>query len=104
MLVDQPDRFNRRMVRVDELRTVLRGADRAYQIISAASQLAELRRFSADRKIGAADAKGTERARKQLERDIEFVDSVHEGTDGVTEILRTALERFDRAVEEDAAS
>jgi hypothetical protein len=103
-LVHDPDRFNRRLGRVDELRAVLRSSDRAYSIISAASQLAELRRFSADRKLSAASHEGADRARRQIERDLEFVGSVRTGADTVSEMLSVALERLDRAIAEGRAS
>ncbi|UCG17552.1 MAG: motility associated factor glycosyltransferase family protein [Phycisphaerales bacterium] len=101
-LTDRPDQFNRRLTRVDELRTVLRSSDRAYQIITSASQMAELRRFTADRQLRVAAGKTEgERALKQLKRDMEFVKSVREGVDMVTAMLRGALDRFDRVLAED---
>jgi hypothetical protein len=97
-LTDHPDRFNRRLARVDELRTLMRASDRAYQIITAVDQMAELRRFSADRRISATENKTeAERALTQLERDSEFVKAVRGGVTTVMEILTSAAERFDRA-------
>jgi len=101
-LTGDPDRFNRRLTRVDELRTILRASDRAYQIITAVDQMAELRRFSADRRISATAGKTeAERAITQLERDSEFVKAVREGVTTVTGILAVAADRFDLAAARD---
>jgi hypothetical protein len=81
-LVDHPDRFNQRLIRVDELRAKIYRESRAYQIVNAASQVAEFRRFSADRRIELSPGTSTERARKQIARDKEFMEGVREGGAG----------------------
>lgn len=96
-LVDDPQRFNQRISRVDELRARVHLESRAYRMVSAATQLAELRRFSADRKIGAAELSDADRARRQIARDIEFITAVRDGTADVRGILVEALERVDAA-------
>ncbi len=52
-LTHDPPTFNRRLVRVDELRSKVQHESRAYLIVNAYAQLAELRRFSADRHTSA---------------------------------------------------
>ena len=100
-LTDHPDRFNRRLTRVDELRVLLRSADRAYRIITSATQLGELRRFKADREIRAAAGDSeAQRTLKQLDRDMDVVRSVREGVDIVKDMLQGALDRFDRVLAE----
>jgi hypothetical protein len=98
-LTDDPGRFNQRLVRVDELRTRVHQESRAYLIVNAAFQLAELRRFSADRKIGLAELDDVERAKRQIARDIEFVTAVRDGAHEMKTILSEALGR----IEEQAA-
>jgi hypothetical protein len=98
-LTGDPARFNKRLVRVDELRTKVQYRSRGYRIVNAASQMIEFRRFSADRRIGASDARGIERAKRQLERDIEFVTGVRDGAREVEPILRESLERMAAAEE-----
>jgi len=93
-LTHDPPRFNQRLVRVDELRTNVQQHSRAYQLVAAATQLAELRRFRADRRIQASEAEGVERARRQLARDVEFISAVRDGARELTPILRDALERI----------
>ncbi len=93
-LVDHPDRFNQRLIRVDELRAKIYRESRTYQIVNAASQLAEFRRFSADRRIELSPGTGAERAQKQIARDKEFMCGVREGALEVAEILKASLARI----------
>lgn len=102
-LLDRPEVFNRRLSEVDALRLRLRTQERTYQMVSGVAQQAELQRFSADRRLGLAHLDGTERARRQLERDIRFVEAVIEGTSALKEILQECLERFDRQIARDSA-
>ncbi len=94
-LLDRPEQFNRRIAEVDRLRLEIRRHGRTYEMISSLSQHAELQRFSADRRIALADDDPVERARRQLERDIRFVQGIAEGTQALREILRGSIERFD---------
>jgi hypothetical protein len=87
--------FNRRLHRVDELRAVVARASRSYDIINAATQKAELQRFSADRRLDATDTSGADRAKRQLARDTNFVRSFREGADQMLGILEATLARFD---------
>ena len=103
-LLDRPAEFNRRIARVDELRTRVRSQQRIYEMVSGVSQLAELRRFTADRKLQADDAAGADRARRQLDRDTEFVQYMLDGCEVLDKILAGAVERFEQAIEEHAAS
>lgn len=94
-LADDPARFNRKLLRIDELRTKVQHNARPYRIVNAATQLIELRRFSADRRIGAADAPDAERARHQIARDIEFITGVRDGVQQVKPILLDAVARLE---------
>jgi hypothetical protein len=98
-LTDDPARFNQRLVRVDELRTKVQYNTRGYRIINAACQLIEFRRFSADRRISTFDGSDVERAKRQLDRDIEFITGVRDGADEVAPFLRDSLRRIARAEE-----
>jgi hypothetical protein len=93
-LADEPGQFNRRLTRVDELRSKVSRETRAYQIVSAATQLAEFRRFSADRRITAATLDDAERARQQIARDVEFITAVRDGVVEVRPMLVEALQRM----------
>jgi len=100
-LTHDPPRFNQRLVRVDELRARVYHDTRAYQIVNAATQLAELRRFSSDRHIGADGLSGPELAKRQIARDREFVTAVRDGAVEVRGMLHDALTRFSSAEERD---
>ncbi|HNO76675.1 MAG TPA: DUF115 domain-containing protein [Phycisphaerae bacterium] len=101
-LTHDPARFNQTMVRVDELRAQVNQAQRAYRIINAASQLAELRRFTSDRRLNADESKGAERAKRQLARDREFVGEIIKGGESMIEILTVALNRVEKSMEVNA--
>jgi hypothetical protein len=96
-LTEDAERFNRRLIRVDELRTKVYRESRAYEIINAATQLAEFRRFSADRRIVADELTHAERAKRQIARDIEFITAVRDGAVDVKPILADALRRIEEA-------
>jgi hypothetical protein len=92
-LTNDPPRFNERLIRVDELRTKVQQTSRAYRLVNSFSQLAELRRFSADRQISTEDVADAERAKRQITRDIEFITSVRDGAVQLKPILTKALKR-----------
>jgi hypothetical protein len=94
-LTGDPARFNRRLIRVDELRSRVHAQARAYRIISAASQLAEFRRFSADRRIGGEGPDDARRAAKRIDRDIEFITAIRESAEDMRGVLREALQRVE---------
>lgn len=86
-LVEKPAEFNRNISRVDELRTLIQKYDRTYRLVIEVSQLAELRRHSADRKLGAVSRETAETARSRLERDREFVESFLDGCKFLEDLL-----------------
>ncbi len=96
-LTDDPNKFNQRLIRVDELRTKVSRESRAYKVISAATQFAEFRRYAADRKTVAGGATDEERAKRQIDRDVEFLTSVRDGADSVRTILADSLNRVRKA-------
>jgi hypothetical protein len=98
-LVNDPPKFNRRIIRIDELRTLVRQDDLIFRMVSDVSQLAELRRFAADAKLTAADDKGAELAHRQLARDVEFVKGIIDGCRAIEEIFQSCLDRFDQTID-----
>lgn len=78
-LLDAPDKFNRVVGRVDELRLAMQRHERIYRIVVEVSQQAELRRVSADRQFDDEEDESVESARRRLRRDREFVDAFIEG-------------------------
>jgi hypothetical protein len=98
-LLDDPPRFNRRLVRVDELRTLVQQHDLLFAMVRDVSQLGELQRFAADRRLAGDSPEGPDRARRQLQRDAGFISALLEGCEKLRRILRDALARFDEAIE-----
>jgi hypothetical protein len=92
-LVEKPAEFNRLVGRVDELRTRLRHNQRAYNLVTLVSQMAELRRLQADRAIDDTQRETTKTARRRLRRDREYVGEFIDGCDFLLDILPQALER-----------
>ena len=93
-LFDRPTEFNRVVVRVDDLRTRMRRYEQTYRVVVGVSQLAELRRYSADRRIGDHEHETVAVARRRLARDREFVDSFLEGCEFLEGVLPQALARL----------
>ena len=98
-LTDDPDRFNQRLVRVDELRTKVQRATRPYELVNLATQITELRRYSADRRLSAErPADDIERAKRQLDRDIDFISGVADGTKEVRQMIEASRQRIETAM------
>lgn len=98
-LVAEPAKFNARVVRVDELRTLVQSRAQVFQMVRDVAQLGELQRIAADHRRTADDndARGQSaaRARQQVERDLSFVSSLLDGCGLLDDILSQALDRFD---------
>jgi hypothetical protein len=101
-LTTQPTAFNRKMIRLDELRARVYRDDTTMRLVTSVAQHAELRRYAADRKIGLDGPEGAERAKRQLKRDIEFLEALMEGVTFLEETFGEGLARFDAAVEGEA--
>lgn len=99
-LVERPAEFNRKMARVDELRVQIGHQEDVYRMLSLMGQLAELRRFKADRSLEIEGVRGADRAKRQLVRDIEFVSAMVEAAEALLSLFDESLGRFDRAIRE----
>lgn len=93
-LTDRPAEFNRLVGRVDELRGRMRRHDDLYRLVVEVSAGAELRRYSADRRLGKVQAETSETARRRLSRDIEFVTAFADGCAFLQGLLPRVIERF----------
>jgi len=96
-LCDKPAEFNRRIARVDTLRTQMRRLDETYGLVVEVSQAAELRRFKADRRLQDVEEESHESVGSRLRRDREFV---AEFLDGCAFLERTLPEVLTRAREQ----
>lgn len=94
-LADRPADFNRLLARVDDLRAQIARHDRTYKLVTDAAQLAELRRFRADRQLGDTDVETTESARRRLQRDRAFVADFRDACRFLEQMLPEAIARLE---------
>lgn len=92
-LIETPREFNRVIVRVDALRTLIHEYDHMYRLVLDLSAGAELRRFAADRDIGNPEAETPDVARRRLKRDRDFVAAFIQGCEFLADVLPHALKR-----------
>ena len=92
--VERPSEFNRLVAGVDDLRVKMSRHDALYRLVVDVSAVAELRRYSADRRIGAPEQETPDTARRRLRRDHEFVAAFREGCDFLLDLLPQAIERL----------
>ncbi len=98
-LLGDRQRFNKRIVRVDELRTLVQQHELIFRMVRDVSQLGELQKFAADRQIAGDSNSGRTGAERRLRRDTRFMESLLQGCDSLGSILDQALARFDEARE-----
>lgn len=100
-LLDNPKEFNKLIVKIDEIRTLVSEHDKIMKMVCDVSPIAEMRKFHYDKRIKSARLAGRERAARQLKRDISYVQSLSEGCDILKEILQNALLRVEEKLKED---
>ena len=93
--IDDQALVNRRMVRLDELRTQVRQRSSTYRLLCYVSQMAEMFRFRQDHNIRRNEATGKDRQRMQLRRDVRYVTEINAGCERLLGMLEQCLERFD---------
>lgn len=98
-LTDQPAEFNKRIARVDELRTLVQEHDNIFRMVCGVSQRGELMRTSADRRMKSDAPKNREHTARQLRRDRAFVEALLEGCTELKSILDQSLARFNAELE-----
>jgi len=99
-LVDDQPALNRKMVRLDELRIMVRQRLNTYDLIAQVVQSAELLRYRMDRTIDLQGIEGKDRQRRQLKRDISYVSELDKGCQHALEILQESIERFEETIAE----
>ena len=86
--LDDQARVNRAISRIDVLRSKMNELHDAYQLITQLTQNTELKRFHADRKIGAAKIDANEKQRRQVQRDIDNVQGVIDASIEFQKLMR----------------
>lgn len=94
-LLDDQQALNRKMVRLDELRTMVKHRPDIYKLIMMVSQHAEMYRFRQDRLLEIDDIEGVDRQRRQLQRDVGYVSEIAKGCERLIDMLQHCLDRFD---------
>jgi hypothetical protein len=74
--LDETMRVNRAIARIDLLRQEMFALNHTYELATQLSQTSELARFQRDFAISTSGAEGTEKQRRQVERDMENVKAV----------------------------
>lgn len=97
-LLGDPAAFNARLVRVDELRTLVQRHELIFQMVREVSQLGELQKIAADHKLAALTQATRDRGERQLSRDMQFMDNLISGCALLERILRESVVRFDEAI------
>jgi len=97
-LLGNPTAFNARLVRVDELRTLVQRHELIFQMVREVSQLGELQKIAADHKLAALTQATRDRGERQLSRDMQFMDNLISGCSLLEQILRESVARFDEAI------
>jgi hypothetical protein len=86
--LDDQQRVNRAIARIDELRTKMDQHGRTYEQVMQFSQQTELKRFEKDRQIAAQRVSGVERQQRQVERDIDNVCAVEAAARDFQELMK----------------
>jgi len=85
--IEDQDRVNRTIARIDLLRTQMNVLGRTYDLVTQLTQSTELERFRADRKIAAAKLTGVDLQREQVKRDIDNVHGVERAASEFQELM-----------------
>ncbi|MCB9854470.1 MAG: motility associated factor glycosyltransferase family protein [Phycisphaerales bacterium] len=96
-VIDDPARFNRLVVRVDDLRTLVQQHELMFRMVRDVSQLAELQKLAADRRVSVDAPDNRKRASRQLRRDAAFIDAMLDGCARLRRIFEESIARFDIA-------
>ncbi len=94
--LDDQQRVNHAIGAVDGLRARMNELGATYDLVTQLSQPAELKRFTADRKIAASKVSGVERQRQQVERDIENVQGILTAAENFQRLMDEVIEKLDQ--------
>lgn len=100
--LDDQNRVNRAIARIDLLRAKMNELHDAYHLITQLTQNTELKRFHADRKISAAKLDGAEKQRRQVQRDVDNVQGVIEAAIEFQKLMHQCIGQIDSQLEHPA--
>ncbi|HUO10021.1 MAG TPA: 6-hydroxymethylpterin diphosphokinase MptE-like protein [Phycisphaerae bacterium] len=101
MIESQTDeqKMNRLFVEVDRLRSRVGNDPATFEMVCNLNTIGELRRFQADLGVKSVKDNSLERQKRQLLRDIDYVQNLKTGAERLLEILDEALTRLHRQLE-----
>jgi hypothetical protein len=85
--IDDQSRVNRAIARIDALRARMNQLGPCYDLILQLTQSSELERFQRDRRISSETVKGMERQRRQVQRDVDNVQSVTAAAEAFVQLM-----------------
>lgn len=88
---------NATIAELDALRARMATLSMTFELVMQLTQPTEIRRYLADRRIDAEKLQGTERQRRQVQRDIEHVEAVIASSEQFVRLMRKAIERMEQA-------
>lgn len=94
--VQNQDRVNRAIARIDSIRKRLTEIDHCYKLVTQLTQNTELQRFQADCRINASNIDGIEKQRRQVQRDIDNVKAVLEAAGEFRRMVSDVIEQVRR--------
>jgi hypothetical protein len=90
--VQDQERVNRAIARIDALRAAMNDFAGAYDLIAQLTQRSQLDRFEADRRIAGSKVDGVQRQRRQVARDVANVRSMMEAARRFQQLMDEVLE------------
>jgi hypothetical protein len=94
-LIEEQEKLNQKMLRLDELRAIVKRRVDTYRLVMFVAQAAELYRFRQDRALKADRIAGKERQRRQLIRDVGYISELDRGCERLLKMLADCLVCFD---------
>ena len=92
--LEDQQRVNKLIAKIDVLRNRMDRFGRCYDLITQLTQFTELQRFEQDRKLQASGAVGSDRQRRQVQRDITNVKSVADAAGAFVQMMRQVIEQL----------
>ncbi len=92
--LEDQGRVNRLIARIDVHRARMRELDNCYDLVTQLTQRTQLVRFRNDRLLHASRATGTERQRRQIERDMANVQGIIEAAGQFEQLISSVIEKL----------
>jgi hypothetical protein len=103
--IEDDARVNRLIARLDLLRMKMMELDSSYELVAEFDNQVQIERFRSDRRLAASQVTGTERQKRQIERDIAHVVGLRRAAEEFEGLLNEVIGQLGggRAAKENAA-